>query len=644
MKSAITKIIIVVCIVIPFGSAGAQDIIDSVSPNSAAPGDTNVAVTIGLDSTLSMPPVPPAGVPVQSVTIGSVSATGFSRDSDYVISAVFDFPASASTGLFDLVVVFSGPSGDLSFTETDAFTIGSSGSLSVTILPADAVSAGAKWNVDGGSWQNSGATLSELAEGEHTVGFGAVVGWDKPADQSVNITADQTASATGTYTASTVSLTYPIADTGQDSCSDADGLISYPSSGEAFYGQDAQHNGYQFSYRDNGDGTVSDLVTGLVWQQTADADGDSDIDADDKLTYSGSQSYCANLSLAGHTDWRLPTIKELYSLIDFRGTDCSSYSGTDTSVLTPFIDNTVFDYNWGDTDAGERIIDSQYASNTLYVHNTANDGGSTMFGVNFADGRIKGYGLSIGGQDKTFFCMCVRENTDYGVNDFTDNSDGTITDNATGLMWAQNDNGSALNWEQALAWVEQQNAVNYLGYNDWRMPNAKELQSIVDYTRSPSTTNSAAIDPLFNATAVTNEAGAADYPYYWSSTTHMGYPSNAASAAYLSFGRAMGYMNYAWQDVHGAGAQRSDPKAPEDGVTYPNSHGPQGDSQRVYNYVRPVRDADMSDSVTWPLEDAVVILKILAGISGTQDWTDAVPDDKATISDAIYIIRKIAGL
>jgi len=53
----------------------------------------------------------------------------------------------------------------------------------------------------------------------------------------------------------------------------------------------------------------------------------------------------------------------------------------------------------------------------------------------------------------------------------------------------------------------------------------------------------------------------------------------------------MGYMNGAWVDVHGAGAQRSDPKAgnPAD---YPTGHGPQGDAIRILNYVRLVRDAE----------------------------------------------------
>ncbi|MCP4164839.1 MAG: DUF1566 domain-containing protein [Chloroflexi bacterium] len=135
-------------------------------------------------------------------------------------------------------------------------------------------------------------------------------------------------------------------------------------------------------------------------------------------------------------------------------------------------------------------------------------------------GRIKGYGLALRGQDKTFFVKYVRGNVDYGENDLVDNGDGTISDSAKELMWAQSDSGAGLNWEQALAWVEQGNAENYLGYDDWRLPDAKELQSIVDYSRSPATSSSAAIDPLFTAISITNEAGKSDYPAYWSSTTH----------------------------------------------------------------------------------------------------------------------------
>ena len=204
-----------------------------------------------------------------------------------------------------------------------------------------------------------------------------------------------------------------------------------------------------------------------------------------------------------------------------------------------------------------------------------------MLGVNFADGRIKGYPTSA---RKTYFVIYVRGNTDYGINDFVDNGNGTITDQATSLTWMQGDSGSGMDWEDALYNCE---ALNAAGYDDWRLPNTKELQSIVDYSRSPKTTNSAAIDPLFNVSQIINEAGEVDYPFFWCSTTHANM-QNGRNAAYVTFGRALGNMGNSWIDVHGAGAQRSDPKT-GDSSGYPTGHGPQGDAVRIDNYVRCVR-------------------------------------------------------
>ena len=250
--------------------------------------------------------------------------------------------------------------------------------------------------------------------------------------------------------------------------------------------------------------------------------------------------------------------------------DPSGNEDADTSDLIPFIDSAYFDFAYGDTSSGERIIDAQYATSTKYVDTTMN-GDETMFGVNFADGRIKGYGLSLRGREKTFFVIYVRGNPDYGINDFVDNGDGTIMDQATGLMWTQSDSGAGMDWQEALAYCQN---LTSAGYDDWRLPDAKELQSIVDYTRSPDTTNSAAIDPMFNVTPITNEAGEQDYPAYWSSTTHANL-RNGSNAAYVNFGRSMGYMNGNWLDVHGAGAQRSDPKSgdPADWPTGSRSPG-----------------------------------------------------------------------
>ena len=192
-------------------------------------------------------------------------------------------------------------------------------------------------------------------------------------------------------------------------------------------------------------------------------------------------------------------------------------------------------------------------------------------------------------------------------------------------MWSRDDSGASLNWEEALAWIEQKNAENYLGHGDWRLPDAKEMQSIVDYSRAPDTTGSAAIDPVFNVTQITNEAGRLDYPVFWTGTTHIRTGNNGEAGVYVCFGRAMGYMNGSWIDVHGAGAQRSDPKS-GDPADYPFGHGPQGDAVRIYNFVRPVRDAGEATS---PVDvKAHLLTSILASLlfqdTETLD-TNAVP-------------------
>lgn len=338
---------------------------------------------------------------------------------------------------------------------------------------------------------------------------------------------------------SSLSDDYPVIDTGQVSCFDNEKEISSPSSGYDFYGQDAQYNGLQPSYTDNGNGTVTDNNTGLMWQK----------DYGDKKTYNDAMAGAASCNTGGYTDWRLPTIKELYSLIEFTGTDPDPLS-TDTSSLIPFID-PVFPFEYG-TATGERIIDVQYISSTKYVSTTMG-GNETAFGVNFADGRIKGYPVdSINGAAKNFYVKYVRGNPLYGKNSFTDNGNGTVSDCGTGLMWMKNDSGyfntgdssdGKVNWKQALKFAEYANSINYAGYSDWRLPNAKELQSIVDYTRSPDTTGSPAIDPVFSLSEITDEEGGEDYGYYWTGTTHISTTDKGDTfAVYIAFGRAVGYM------------------------------------------------------------------------------------------------------
>jgi hypothetical protein len=290
----------------------------------------------------------------------------------------------------------------------------------------------------------------------------------------------------------------------------------------------------------------------------------------------------------------LPTIKELYSLILFSGTDPDP-NGRSTAGLKPFMDDSVFKFQHGKAEDGDRIIDSQFASSTLYVSTTM-DGNKTMFGVNFADGRIKGYPAQ-GPRNKKYHVLYVRGNPLYGKSQFQDNGDATITDAATGLTWMKNDSGKGLDWPQALAYAEN---IKLGGHSDWRLPNLKELQSLVDYSRSPDTTDSAAIDAMFHATTITNEGGNRDFAQYWSSTTHVrgGGGGGGEHAAYVAFGRSLGWMpdrrtgEYRLLDVHGAGSQRSDPKV-GDPARFPHGRGPQGDVIRIFNHVRLVRGGEV---------------------------------------------------
>ena len=384
--------------------------------------------------------------------------------------------------------------------------------------------------------------------------------------------------------ANSVAIPYPVVDTGQRHCYDDQNAISFPKVGNEFYGQDAQYSANTPSYKVNDDGTVSDLVTDLMWQQ----------DPGEKKTFDEAVADASKCQTGNYTDWRLPTIKELYSLIQLNGTDPDP-NNDDPSDLKPFIDDSVFKFTYGKEEDGDRIIDSQYASNTKYVSTTMG-GNETLFGVNFADGRIKGYPIADRrrGGNKTFYVLYVRGNTGYGINQFKDNKDGTLTDEATGLTWMKEDSGKGMDWPTALEYAEN---LKLAGHDDWRLPSAKELQSIIDYTRSPDTTDSAAIDPIFDATAITNEGGKKDFAQYWTSTTHAS-SRTANAAVYFAFGRALGFMSdrstggKTLLDVHGAGSQRSDPKV-GDASLFPEGRGPQGDVIRIDNLVRLVRGGDV---------------------------------------------------
>jgi hypothetical protein len=377
--------------------------------------------------------------------------------------------------------------------------------------------------------------------------------------------------------ASALGVPYAVVDTGQDRCFDNSREILYPSPGDPFDGQDAQMQGFEPAYRDNGDATVSDLNTGLMWQKTPDFVH--------KSTFAEACSGAKACRLGGHADWRLPTVKELYSLIDFRG-----YCARPPARSRPYLDTNVFAFAWGNEAEGERGIDALYWSSTEYKGRTM-QGNPAAFGVNFADGWIKGCPTVSTRGEMRQFVRYVRGNPKYGINDFVDNGDGTVTDRATGLMWQKGDSRSAMDWQAALAYSA---ALELAGHDDWRLPNAKELQSLVDYTRALDALDPArrgpAINPVFSV--------ATPESWYWTGTTHLA-DHACWSAVYLCFGQAMGTVGGVKMNVHGAGAQRSDPKA-GDRMLWRCGRGPQGDEVRILNYVRCVRGGGVKRKISGP--------------------------------------------
>lgn len=410
---------------------------------------------------------------------------------------------------------------------------------------------------------------------------------------------------------------YPVVHTGVTEFYDENSLITTPDMSDDFYWQDAGRVMNQPSYTDNDNGTVTDDITGLMWQQ----------DMGEKMTYAEALVAISDFNLGGYDDWRLPTIKELYSLILFSGRVFGE------TAQTNFIDSDYFDQPWGDTDIGEREIDAQTWSSTHYTSVTMNSD-TTIFGVNFVDGRIKGYPkyLKRTGEANAMYFRFVRGNEDYGSNLFYDNNNGTVTDSATLLMWQQADDGVARDWPEAISYCE---ALALGGHDDWHLPNAKELHTILDYSRSPDATNSAAIDPVFSTTSINDaEGNAGHYPYFWTTSPHKDGPNQYSSAVYIAFGEAKGEMNGTLMDVHGAGAQRSDPKT---GATtdYPKYFGPQGDVQRVYNHCRCVRSVDDNISA---IDDNN---EVLSNVEVFPNPTDGIvtlvfPEDAGTATVAVY--------
>jgi hypothetical protein len=231
-----------------------------------------------------------------------------------------------------------------------------------------------------------------------------------------------------------------------------------------------------------------------------------------------------NENYLGHTDWRLPNINELLSLIN----DDEANSAT-----------------WLNSQGFNNV-----QSGTGYWSSTAGypPGGYFTWGAFMGDGDMgpfanqplpnRGFGyydclcvwpVRAGqcGIDTSVICLPKTGQTaSYYAGDdgalqkgvawpnprFTDNGNGTVTDNLTGLMWTKDAklSGGVMLWQQALDYVK---TLNTGGYTDWRLPNRSEQKSLIDYHGGLPQGH-----PFINVLT----------PHqYWSSTTYASSPSYA---------------------------------------------------------------------------------------------------------------------
>lgn len=173
----------------------------------------------------------------------------------------------------------------------------------------------------------------------------------------------------------------------------------------------------------------------------------------------------------------MPTVEELGSILDL-----SRYG---PAIDTGYFPNTVTGWYWSGVESKFTLTSGRFRVVSFYYGED---------GLSYDASRVRlvrsGTGINPN----------IAESTP--TSRFTFNGGGVVTDNITGLMWKRclegcafsdsgtPDNylddtctgvGTAMNWQAALNWAQTANGMGDSGHNDWRVPNLKELKSIVDY-------------------------------------------------------------------------------------------------------------------------------------------------------------------
>lgn len=284
-----------------------------------------------------------------------------------------------------------------------------------------------------------------------TIGFGPVFSADSlsAGTHAVTLTATDSEGAVGRDIVSITVLALRLPDTGQTQShtdifgEDADYTINPP----AYVKLDA--SGSELPAGANEWAMVRDRVSGLVWE--VKTNDDSVHQYSDRYYLEEAEDsfigYLNETAFGGYTDWRLPEIIELYSIV---------HGGhTYTAIDTAYFPNVWYEV-------------SCYWSATLIPDTTGQ-----AWAIDFTDGLTCE-------NDSAKPVRAVR-GPELTAGELVANGDGTYTDVATGLMWATEVLDTGINWEAALEYCE---SLTRAGYSDWRLPNLHELNSRFDFTSS----------------------------------------------------------------------------------------------------------------------------------------------------------------
>lgn len=232
--------------------------------------------------------------------------------------------------------------------------------------------------------------------------------------------------------------------------------INYPKNNLLKTGQTLSYFDHDDGYYSTGvnrsytrqSGMVRDNVTGLIWQDNSDVTNDLK-----RADWSSAKSYCASLTLGGYTDWRLPEIEELASLVSI----------DDKNTINPA-------FNYSSLSNGYRKI---------YWTNTINEKDESLtWIVDFESAKIRNDEENE--KDSTNYVRCVRgDKYKPSVSLDRDNINNIVKDSVTGLMWQDDEKIRYVKKNQKKS-IDYCATSNYAGYHDWRLPNINELMSIID--------------------------------------------------------------------------------------------------------------------------------------------------------------------